>query len=87
VQTKEVIMHVKGICPKCGKDMKLTKHHILPKRHFGGRNNNLLFFLCRQCHSKLELDISQTKILTTLEYYQIIIRFLNRSKRHGKKGA
>jgi len=78
-------MRIMGICPKCGKDMKLTKHHILPKRHFGSKSKRLLF-ICRECHSDLETLIPLTKVLTELEYFQIIIRFLNRSKRYGKKG-
>jgi 5-methylcytosine-specific restriction endonuclease McrA len=72
-------MSIRGLCPKCGETKRLTRHHIFPKRHFGA-GHKFLFLLCRECHNELELDIPQTKVLTKIEYYQIIIRFLNRGK-------
>ena len=44
-----------GICPKCGEMKKLTKHHVLPKRHFGnGKKNPERLLICRECHDDLE---------------------------------
>ena len=68
-----------GICPKCGIHMKLTKHHVLPKRHFGRRGQ--LLHICRDCHSALEEWIPATKVLEDIEYYKIVVRFLNRKER------
>ena len=67
-----------GICPKCGVNQKLTKHHIVPVRH-GGRKKQVLF-ICRECHNELEKVIPQKPILEDIEYYKIVIRFLNRKE-------
>jgi hypothetical protein len=46
-----------GICPKCLTLKPLTKHHVLPKRHFGCGDRSPILFLCRECHDLIELLI------------------------------
>jgi hypothetical protein len=64
-----------GICPKCGVTQKLTKHHVLPKRHFGSGGQTL--DICRLCHDELEKLIPQERLEAVIAYYRIIIHFLN----------
>jgi len=45
------------VCPCCGKERILTRHHVYPRRVFGRQNNNELFLLCRACHDELETFI------------------------------
>ena len=40
------------MCPKCGLERPLTKHHIYPARFFGRGGETILF--CRECHDTLE---------------------------------
>lgn len=54
-------MRKTGICKKCKKHKKLTKHHIFPSRHFKRRNNHFEF-LCRECHDDLETLIPYRKM-------------------------
>lgn len=67
-----------GICPKCGVDKELTKHHIIPVRH-GGRKGPI-FFICLECHRNLEKMIPQKKEKGVMFYYKVVIEFLNRGK-------
>lgn len=44
-----------GRCAKCHKLGLQTKHHLLPKRHYGnGRKNDKVLILCRKCHDEIE---------------------------------
>jgi len=61
-------------CEKCGAKKNLTKHHILPRRHFGVFGQKI--DLCRRCHDELELRIPFKK-LKQYEYYRILNNFLN----------
>jgi len=72
---------MKGICPKCLVNKKLTKHHIYPKR-YKKRGNKDVKYLCRSCHDELEVDIMLQEIkskslpLDKKEYLQILNEFL-----------
>lgn len=44
-------------CPKCGKVLKLTRHHIFPKRFFKHKGKPKFSYLCRKCHDQLETVI------------------------------
>ena len=68
---------IHALCPKCGVVKKLTKHHVLPKRHFGAKGKK--FFLCRKCHDELEKLIPYKK-MKNIFYYKIIVEFLNGTK-------
>jgi len=40
-----------GVCPKCFRTGRLTKHHVFPKRYFGnGKKNSSVLYLCGECH-------------------------------------
>lgn len=67
-----------GICPKCGVDKELTKHHVVPVRH-KGRNGPVLL-ICRECHSNLELLIPHKRVSDVIFYYKVVIKFLNGGK-------
>ena len=66
------------MCPKCHRNVRLTRHHILPKRFFKGSGDRIL--ICRLCHDELELRIPQKTKLTEEEYYQILYKFLKEDK-------
>lgn len=63
-------------CPKCNETSYLTKHHILPRRHFGGgkRNNGGIVKLCRRCHDTIESMIPLDKQPIEF-YYGVLINF------------
>ena len=62
-------------CPKCREYKKMTRHHVYPRRHFGKRNNNVIFHLCRECHVELETRIPFYRIKKH-RYVVILLRFL-----------
>ena len=64
-------------CPKCGEMKIRTKHHVMPRRHYGKVGNNLIIYLCRQCHWKLEWHIPYEQMPDTF-YVDVIRRFLDR---------
>ena len=64
-----------GICSKCGKKKSLTKHHVLPQRHYHGTGKVIL--LCRKCHNNMEKFIQYRERLVALEYYEIYEQFIN----------
>lgn len=41
-----------GTCPKCLINKQLSRHHILPKCHFG--NTHEIELICIPCHRDLE---------------------------------
>ena len=63
-------------CPCCGKEAPMTRHHILPRRHFGRKNNREVFLLCRSCHNALERRIPQATKLEPDEYRRILQQFV-----------
>ncbi len=64
------------VCPVCGKVKEPTRHHILPKRHFGNGNKNKggIVKICRKCHDKIEIKIPQKKMPAGF-YYLILSTF------------
>lgn len=64
-----------GLCPKCLDVDELTKHHILPKRHFPVSPESPLLWLCRGCHDQLEQAIPFHRQRTDF-YFAIAIAFL-----------
>lgn len=67
------------ICPKCSEVKKSTRHHIYPRRWFGGSNH--IYKICEKCHSNLERVIFQEeeggKIqLPKRRYLQILYEFI-----------
>jgi len=71
---------VTSYCPVCEREYTeancRTRHHILPKRFFGGKGG--LYVLCRECHNKLELLIPFKLQLTEVEYRNILSNFIKR---------
>lgn len=48
---------MEGSCPKCKKHKQLTRHHVLPRCHFG--ENDEIELICDRCHVKLERVIAK----------------------------
>jgi len=71
-----------GICPKCLRlPVRLTKHHILPRRFFSqprySTNDNApIMWLCRKCHDRADALLPQAVKLTKQEYFEIAYMFL-----------
>lgn len=42
-----------GICPNCGRSIKLTRHHLIPK--VKGGEDDVIMLICRDCHSQLHM--------------------------------
>jgi len=57
------------VCPKCKCEKKLTKHHVFKSAIFGknGRND-ILIYLCRHCHDKLEIKITEMEGLILMQH-------------------
>ncbi|MDA3815585.1 MAG: hypothetical protein PF549_04430 [Patescibacteria group bacterium] len=69
----------RGICPKCFKLKRLTKHHILPKRFY--KRNDHTIYLCRDCHDEIEvilerLECDNSGRLKHHHYQEVIKRFI-----------
>lgn len=70
-----------GLCPKCMKVKRLTKHHIIPSSVSKKQENALLLFVCRDCHDEID-KITFKKIaislheLTREDFIQIAKDFL-----------
>ena len=62
-----------GICPKCRRFKRLTRHHIQPLRWFG--HSDRIIRICRDCHNSIELLIPFEKQPVKF-YYQIVKIFL-----------
>jgi len=66
-----------GVCYKCGKLRKLTRHHIYPVCFFGrGRKNNTIWKLCEQCHKKIEALIPKDKKMPKKWYMKRNLKWL-----------
>ena len=63
----------RGICPKCHKEKRLTRHHYKPKRFF--RRSNTIR-LCRPCHNELETLIPIGRKMPVRFYYWVVKIFL-----------
>ncbi|TSC51838.1 MAG: hypothetical protein LiPW41_785 [Parcubacteria group bacterium LiPW_41] len=77
------------ICPACLNEYsdiniehQKTKHHILPKRFFGGGGGQIE--LCRSCHNDLEKEIPQKKVLSQNKYVEIIKNFFKKRNQDFK---
>ena len=64
-----------GICPKCKRPKKLTRHHVYPKRFFRKKRPTVLY-LCRKCHDKLELQIPVYPKQERVFYLKTAIEFI-----------
>ena len=62
-------------CPKCKQNKPLSKHHILPVRHYG-QNGGPYVEICRECHDQLELLIPFEPKLELKDYLNIYRSFL-----------
>lgn len=64
------------MCPACGLYFQqLTKHHVLPRRHFGS-GAVFIVYLCRSCHDTLEDMICKAESvrgrLPKADYFQLV---------------
>lgn len=48
-------------CLKCGTTKEITRHHVLPVRHYGRTGNRMVVHICQEDHRKLELLISRAE--------------------------
>lgn len=64
-----------GFCPRCFSLGKLVRHHCLPLRFFG--KNNLLIFLCEDCHQEIEKILPLKIKLTPEQYLRITVQFIH----------
>ena len=62
-------------CKKCGEWKASTRHHLLPRRIYGRRNNSRVVLLCRECHSLLERRIPYKQI-PRRHYFAIYLTFM-----------
>ena len=63
-------------CIKCREYRKITRHHIYPKRHYGGGKKNQSYILfCRDCHDDIEKLIPH-ELIPHKFYTDIISVFL-----------
>lgn len=61
-----------GKCRKCHRyESQLTKHHVLPKRHF--KNSKIFLLLCRTCHSDLERLIPYRKVHVRFYFFVLVV--------------
>lgn len=78
-----------GYCPGCRQDgMVLTKHHKW-KRSVWGRNrkkNRKVIWLCRDCHTKVEAEITRRENAILQQHAEIYIGTLNEFLRKGSFG-
>lgn len=67
-----------GVCPKCFEITVLTRHHILPQRFFGKKNNSSKIFLCRKCHDIADRLTPYKEKLDKQEYLNIHREWIRR---------
>lgn len=72
-------MKMETICLHCGSPEKLEEHHVLPRCHFGRRNNRWTVTLCNRCHDNFETG------LLFLESHIGNVGFGNRFKLHSSE--
>jgi len=65
--------HKMEVCPKCNQYKLLTKHHVLPQRHFG--RSKFILKLCRECHDEIEMLIPIERV-PDFYYFKIVEYFL-----------
>ena len=70
-------------CPGCHiSNLPMTAHHVFPRNLFGRKGNNIVFLLCRRCHSELHKRIPQNDRKTREWYYQVLLDFLSDTEPH-----
>ena len=62
-----------GTCPVCGEHTKMTRHHVFPKRFYGG--SGPLVLLCRACHWTVEDYIPKHEKMPD-DFYQMIVEYV-----------
>ena len=62
-------------CPKCKAITACTRHHLFPRRFFGGGNQPTID-LCPRCHRELETYIPVHIKLERVDYVRILRKFL-----------
>lgn len=74
-QTKEK----KGNCPRCGENLLLTEHHIIPQKLQTG--NGEIYLCCRECHNVIEAEIRCLEFEVLRQHLHIYWRAVNNCKR------
>lgn len=71
---------MKGKCPKCKEETKLTKHHILVRQYFGSPDNAPILLICRTCHTELHKMIPENELKTIHFYWDVCFIFLQTNR-------
>ncbi len=66
-----------GVCPKCHRYGKLTKHHIYRSAVWHPYRQNKKKCLCRDCHDSLEKRITAAENEVLRQYPELYTRVLN----------
>lgn len=75
-----------GTCPGCNEKTVLTRHHLLPVRHFGkGKHNEHIALLCAPCHAELEVRIPTHPVLPKWQYFAILAKYLKDKHTYRKE--
>lgn len=64
-----------SICPRCKSEKPLTRHHVLPKRHYKSHKHSPIQILCRDCHDNLERLIPINR-QTDNFYFEVVETFV-----------
>lgn len=59
-----------NICPICGKEELLTRHHVKPKRQGGMNTPENSFYVCRDCHNIIDRLWNEHRV----KYVKIILK-------------
>ena len=66
-----------GVCPKCHRHTKLTKHHIYRSAVWFPYRQEKKKYLCRDCHDDLERKVTEAENKILRQYPEIYPRVLN----------
>ena len=60
----------RGICPVCGKQITLTRHHVFKSCVWRCRpeTQGRILLVCRRCHDAIEIEITRRENLILREY-------------------
>ena len=67
-----------GICLKCYKIKKLTRHHVYPRRFFKNQKKPVIVMMCWDCHQGLEKQLPKYPI-KKIKYLEITKEYLTLS--------
>jgi len=67
---------MKAKCKKCGKEKRITVHHVLPRRFYSTEKVNATIELCWDCHMELE-KLIPFKQMPRNFYYCVLVEFLS----------